>query len=152
MKHTPLLSSSRRVFYSCLRNVLRTQMAVWTGTVYPERDIFSMKQSMLQSLMSLWKEILALSSSTLLSRDWTLASNILRSGGWCACLLSRTKSPLEYLFSAGGVLEQPPESVTLSWRVQTKDPIRESRIPGRNTGIAGELLPLWYPKLLLGCM
>jgi hypothetical protein len=49
---------------------------------------------MLQSLMSFWKEILALSSSTLLSRDWTLASNILRSSGWCACLLSGTRRPL----------------------------------------------------------
>ena len=55
----------------------------------------SLKQSMLQSLMSLWKEILGLSSSTLLSKDWTLASKILRSGGWCARLLSRTRSPLQ---------------------------------------------------------
>jgi hypothetical protein len=53
----------------------------------------SVKQSMLQTLMSLWKEILALSSSTLLSRDWTLASNILVGSGWCTCLLSR-RSPL----------------------------------------------------------
>ena len=54
----------------------------------------SVKQSMLQSLMSLWKEILTLSLSTLLSIDWTLASNILGSGGWCALLLSWTRSPL----------------------------------------------------------
>ena len=54
----------------------------------------SVKQSMLQSLMSIWKEILTLSSSTLLSRDWTLTSNILGSSGWRACLVSRTKSPL----------------------------------------------------------
>jgi hypothetical protein len=54
----------------------------------------SMKQSMLQSLMSLWKATLALISSTLLSRYWTLASNILGSGGWCACLRSLTRRPL----------------------------------------------------------
>ena len=35
----------------------------------------SVKQSMLQSWVSLWKATLALISSTLLTRDWTLASS-----------------------------------------------------------------------------
>ncbi len=39
------------------------------------------KQMMLQSLMSRWKLILALRSSILLSKDWTLASKILGKGG-----------------------------------------------------------------------
>ncbi len=37
----------------------------------------SVKQKMLQSLMSRWKLILALRSSILFSKDWTLASRIL---------------------------------------------------------------------------
>ncbi len=41
----------------------------------------SVKQRMLQSLMSRWKLILALRSSILFSRDWTLASRILGRGG-----------------------------------------------------------------------
>ncbi len=39
------------------------------------------KQKMLQSLMSRWKLILALRSSILFSKDWTLASRILGRGG-----------------------------------------------------------------------
>ena len=53
----------------------------------------SVKQRTLQSLMSLWKATLARISSTLLSRDWTLASSILGSGGRCACLRSLTRRP-----------------------------------------------------------
>ncbi len=41
----------------------------------------SIKQRMLQSLMSRWKLILALRSSILFSKDWTLASRILGRGG-----------------------------------------------------------------------
>ena len=52
------------------------------------------KQSMLESLMSLWKKILTLRLSTLLSRNWTLASIILGSNGWYAHLLSLTKISL----------------------------------------------------------
>ncbi len=39
------------------------------------------KQMMLQSLMSRWKLILALRSSILFSKDWTLASKMLGKGG-----------------------------------------------------------------------
>ncbi len=41
----------------------------------------SVKQRMLQSLMSRWKLILALRLSILFSKDWTLASRILGRGG-----------------------------------------------------------------------
>ncbi len=41
----------------------------------------SVKQRMLQSLMSRWKLILALRSSILFSKDWILASRILGRGG-----------------------------------------------------------------------
>ena len=57
---------------------------------YIRESHVSVTQSMLQSLMSLWKETHALSSSTLLSRDGILASNILGSGGWCVHLLNWT--------------------------------------------------------------
>ncbi len=41
----------------------------------------SVKQRMLQSLMSRWKLILVLRLSILFSKDWTLASRILGRGG-----------------------------------------------------------------------
>ena len=54
----------------------------------------SVKQRTLQSLMSLWNATLARISSTLLSRDWTLASSMLGSGARCAHLRSLTRRPL----------------------------------------------------------
>nr|AAP06205.1 hypothetical protein [Schistosoma japonicum] len=54
----------------------------------------SMKQRMLQSLMSLWNATLARISSTLLSRHWILASSMLGSGARCARLRSLTRRPL----------------------------------------------------------
>ncbi len=53
----------------------------------------SVKQRMLQSLMSHWKLILALRSSILFSKDWTLASRILGRGGLCALFLSLLRIP-----------------------------------------------------------
>jgi hypothetical protein len=94
--------------------------------------------------MSLWKEILALSSSSLLSRDWTLRSNIHGCGGWCAWTRSPLLIPLlhqRWVGSASGL-----SSIALGGT--NKDPIPESPIPGRN---AGEL-PLWYLKVISGCM
>ena len=54
----------------------------------------SVKQRTLQSLMSLWKATLDQISSTLLSRDWTLASSMVGSGARCARLRSLTRRPL----------------------------------------------------------
>ena len=54
----------------------------------------SVKQRMLQSLLSLWKATPARISSTLLSRDWTLANSKLGSGARCARLRSLTRRPL----------------------------------------------------------
>ncbi len=53
----------------------------------------SVKQRMLQSLMSHWKLILALRSSILFSKDWTLASRILGRGGLWALSLSLLRIP-----------------------------------------------------------
>ena len=99
----------------------------------------SMKPSMLQSPMSLWKEIFTLSLSTLLSRYWRLASNILGSGGWCVRLLSRTRRPNT---------SSPPAA---SWRslwdkfnclggVRTKDPIQENRNAGEHWWVTANLI------------
>ncbi len=52
----------------------------------------SVKQKMLQSLMSCWKLILALRSSILFSKDWTLVSRILGRGLW-ALFLSLLRIP-----------------------------------------------------------
>ena len=91
--------------------MLRTQLAVQSQTVYPERAMF----------------------------PWTLASNILEMAGGVRASWVGLEVHSDHLFSAGGVLDQPLESVQLPWGVRTKDPIQESRIPGPN---AGELLPL----------
>ncbi len=51
------------------------------------------KQMMLQSLMSRWKLILALRSSILFSKDWTLASRMLCKGGLWALFLNLLQIP-----------------------------------------------------------
>ncbi len=56
----------------------------------------SVKQRMLQSLMSCWKLILALRSSILFSKDWTLASIILGRGGLQALSLSLLRIPARF--------------------------------------------------------
>ena len=126
-------------------------LAVRTQTVNPERAMFPWNRVCYNLWCLLCKEILTPSSSTLLSRDWTLASNILRSGGWWARLLSWTRST-EYLSSASVVLGRPLESVPLPCGVRTKGTPRESCIPGCNAGSAGELATLWYPIVLPSCM
>ncbi len=54
------------------------------------------KQIMLQSLMSHWKLILALRSSILFSKDWTLASRMLGRGGLWALFLSLLRIPVRF--------------------------------------------------------
>ncbi len=56
----------------------------------------SVKQRLLQSLMSRWKLILALRSSILFSKDWTLASRILGRGGLGALFLSLLRIPARF--------------------------------------------------------
>ncbi len=63
-----------------------------SGTVSHVSD----KQRMLQSLMSHWKLILALRSSILFSKDWTLASRMLGRGGLCALFLSLLRIPAHF--------------------------------------------------------
>ncbi len=53
----------------------------------------SVKQMMLQSLMSRWKLILALRSSILFFKDWTLANRMLGRGGLWALFLSLLRIP-----------------------------------------------------------
>jgi hypothetical protein len=84
----------REVFISLLVRCME-KLSGWTDSDNISRERhFSAKQRMLQSLMSLWKATLARISSTLLSRDWTLANSILGSGGRCARLRSLTRWPL----------------------------------------------------------
>jgi hypothetical protein len=114
-----LLRGRMTDFYLVSSGIQSSNLSVHTPFLFPESYLFlpvrcndrdsisgesndSVKQSMLQSLISLWKEILVLSSSTLLSRDRTLASNILGSGGCCARLGLEVN--YEYLFSASGIL------------------------------------------------
>ena len=109
----------------------------------------SRKQRMLQSLMSLWKATLAQISSTLLSRDWTLARSILGSGGRCARLQSLNRRPLRLqsrcLGSASG-------NRSMFWVVvQTEDLLRESRIPGHNVGKLTSLFRRNVGKLTIEC-
>ncbi len=54
------------------------------------------KQMMLKSLMTHWKLILALRSSILFSKDWTLASRMLSSGGLWTLFLSLLRIPARF--------------------------------------------------------
>ncbi len=60
------------------------------------------KQWMLQSLISHWKLILALRSSILFSKDWTLVSRILGRGGLWALFLSLLRIPARFRVAFGG--------------------------------------------------
>ncbi len=81
MKHTPPPS----VFpASAVLSIRKTEklsdgVTAVSGTVGVSH--VSVKQRMLQSLMSRWKLFLALRLSILFSKDWTLASRILGRGG-----------------------------------------------------------------------
>ena len=92
--------------------------------------------------MSLWNATLARISSTLLSRDWTLASNMLGSGVRCA----RFVCP----FYGDVVLVRRLGTNPLSWVVgKTQDPLQKSHIPGHNVG---KLMLLLYSIVLPGYM
>ena len=94
MNHTPTpFFFSERCLYLSSQRTKNPGGCTDSDSISRESHV-SVKQSMLQSLMFIWKASLVLISSTMLSRDWTLASNILGSGGWCACLQSLTRRPL----------------------------------------------------------
>ncbi len=80
-KHTPppLVFPASAVLSIRKTEKLSDGVTALSGTVGVSH--VSVKQMMLQSLMSHWKLILALRSSILLSKDWTLASKILGRGG-----------------------------------------------------------------------
>ncbi len=78
-KHTPppLFFSASAVL--SIRNTEKLSDGVTAASGSIGVSHVSVKQRMLQSLMSCWKLILALRSSILFSKDWTLASKILGS-------------------------------------------------------------------------
>ncbi len=81
MKQTPppLVLPASAVLSICKTERLSDGLTAMSGTDGVSH--VSVKQRMLQSLMSHWKLILALRSSILFSKDWTLASRILGRGG-----------------------------------------------------------------------
>ncbi len=86
MKHTPppLVFPASAVLSICKTEKLSDGVTAVSGTIGASH--VSVKQRMLQSLMSHWKLILALRSSILFSKDWTLAIRILGRGGLWAAL------------------------------------------------------------------
>ncbi len=93
MKHTPppLVFPASAVLSIRKTEKLSDGVTAVSGTVGVSH--VSVKQKMLQSLMSRWKLILALRSSILFSKDWTLASRILGRGGLWALFLSLLRIP-----------------------------------------------------------
>ncbi len=93
MKHTPppLVFPASAVLSIRKTEKLSDGVAAVSGTEGVSH--VSVKQRMLQSLMSRWKLILALRSSILFSKDWTLASRILGKGGLWAFFLSLSRIP-----------------------------------------------------------
>ncbi len=81
MKHTPppLFFPASAVLSIRKTEKLSDGVTAVSGTISVSH--VSVKQRMLQSLMSCWKLILALRSSILFSKDWTLASRIPGRGG-----------------------------------------------------------------------
>ncbi len=96
MKNTPppLVLPASAVLSICKTEKLSDGVTAVSGTEGVSH--FSVKQRMLQSLMSRWKLILALRSSILFSRDWTLASRILGRGGLRALSLSLLRIPARF--------------------------------------------------------
>ncbi len=93
MKHTPppLFFPASAVLSIRKTEKLSDGVTAVSGTVGVSH--VSVKQRMLQSLMSRLKLILALRSSILFSKDWTLASRILGRGGLWALSLSLLRIP-----------------------------------------------------------
>ncbi len=93
MKHTPppLVFLASAVLSIRKTEKLSDGVTAVSGTVGVSH--ISVKQRMLQSLMSRWKLILALRSSILFSKHWTLASRILGRGGLWALSLSLLRIP-----------------------------------------------------------
>ncbi len=81
MKHTspPLVLKASAVLPIRRTEKLSDDVTAVSGTEVVSH--VSVKQRVLQSLMSRWKLILALRSSILFSKDWTLVSRILGRGG-----------------------------------------------------------------------
>ncbi len=93
MKHTPppFFFTASAVLSIRKTEKLSDGVTAVSGTIGVSH--VSVKQRMLQSLMSRWKLILALRSSILFSKDWTLASRILGRGGLWALFLSLLRIP-----------------------------------------------------------
>ena len=149
--YTPTLLLTREVFVSVGAMIEETKWLYWVSHVSVYRvSHVSVKYRMLQSLMSLWKAILAQILSTLLSRDWTLAKSILGSGARCAHYGAWPDDHSVCPFCGAVVLGCWLGSDPLSWVVDQKEnPLWESCIPGRNVG---ELTLLLYPIVPPGSM
>ncbi len=95
MKHTPppLFFPASAVLSIRKTEKLSDGVTAVSGTVGVSH--VSVKQRMLQSLMSRWKLILALRSSILFSKDWTLASRIL--GSFPQSVADSSTSPAVFL-------------------------------------------------------
>ena len=116
-----------RKMFVCRRNAWRNQLAARTPIVSPVSHV-SVKQRTLQSLMSLWNATLARISSTLLSRDWTLARRMLGSGARCARLRSLTRRPPRFPLLRSRFLGSPAgiHSVVLVERQNTGSASRKT--------------------------
>nr|AAW25926.1 SJCHGC03850 protein [Schistosoma japonicum] len=95
MHTSPPLFLPERCLFLSARCVKKPVGCTAPDRVSPVSHV-SVKQRMLQSLMSLWNATLARISSTLLSRDWTLARRMLGSGARCARVRSLTRRPLRF--------------------------------------------------------
>ncbi len=119
MKHTPppLVFPASAVLSIRKTEKLSDGVTAVSGTVGVSH--VSVKQRMLQSLMSRWKLILALRSSILFSKDWTLASRILGRGGLWDLFLSLLRIParLPRCFLRRLGLLRRPLSASVLWRI-----------------------------------
>ena len=146
MKHTPLYFIFPERCLSLSARCMEKPGGCTDSNNISRESHVSVKQRMLQSLMSLWKATLAQILSTLLSRDWTLTSSIFGSSWQCVRLGVLSVCPFCSAIVLGLLLGLGPLSSVV---VQTEDLLWESLIPGRTVG---KLMSLLYPKVLPGCM
>ncbi len=93
MKHTPPPLDLPASAVLSIRKIEKLSDGVKAVSGTEGMSHVSVKQMMLQSLMSHWKLILALRSSILFSKDWTLASRMLGKGGLWALFLNLLRIP-----------------------------------------------------------
>lgn len=119
-----------RPFYPSIELNYRTPLQLCPGPKMLSQ--VSVRQMMLQSLISRWKLNLALNSSSFFSRDWTLERRMLGRGGLWALFLSLLRIPARFLIRCLWELFDLPLFSSAFWSIsgghaELKDKVSRNR-------------------------